>query len=228
MNRDPVIAFNRVAKRFASPRGPVDVLRDIDLTVAAGEFLAVTGPSGSGKTTLLHLAALLDHPTTGDLRFEGEPVSELDEDALSEVRKHRVGMVFQKYCLLPHRSVLDNVLFRFRYLEHDRKEARERAMAALERVGLHALTDRQARLLSGGEMQRVAVARAVALPPRLLVADEPTGNLDSVATIAVMDTLKELNREGLTIILVTHNQALLPYCSRHVVCRDGCISAAAA
>ncbi len=227
MSPAPVVRFAGVGKRFPAPAGAVEVLRRIDLQVQPGDFVAITGPSGSGKSTLLHLAALLDRPTAGTVHFNGQAVSGLSEDALSALRKTGVGMVFQKYCLLPHRSVLDNVLFRFRYVDHDRRAARNRALEALDVVGMGRLADRQARLLSGGEMQRVAIARAVALRPKLLVADEPTGNLDSAASRVVMDSLERLNREGLTILLVTHNEALLGYCSRQLRCEQGMLREAA-
>ncbi|MFQ5962210.1 MAG: ABC transporter ATP-binding protein [Candidatus Methylomirabilales bacterium] len=183
----------------------------------------MTGPSGSGKSTSLHLAALLDHPTSGRVLFDGEDVSTLEEPHLCQLRKHKVGMVFQKYCLLPHRSVFDNVLFRFHYLAHDRSEARRRVMHALETMGLMNIANRPARLLSGGEMQRVAIARAVALEPRLLIADEPTGNLDRASANAVMECFWRLNQAGITILMVTHNEALLDFCARHLECRDGSI-----
>ncbi|MBN1268616.1 MAG: ABC transporter ATP-binding protein [Kiritimatiellae bacterium] len=210
-----------VAKSYATPRGPLPVLREVDFAVRAGEFVAVTGPSGSGKTTLLNLAALLDTPTSGTVRFDGEDVSRLGEDALADVRKRKIGMVFQNFHLLPHRSALDNVLFRFRYLAAGRDEAAAQAAAALAAVGLERVAWQPARLLSGGEMQRVAIARAVALTPRLLVADEPTGNLDHHAAEAVMNTFVDLNQRGISVLLVTHNEALLKYCSRHFVCEDG-------
>jgi putative ABC transport system ATP-binding protein len=193
----------------------------VDLTVRAGDFVMVTGPSGSGKSTLLHLAALLDHPSEGRLVFEGRDVSALAETELCGIRKHRIGMVFQKYCLLPHRSVLENVLFRFRYTGHTPERARAAALGALRQMDMEAVLNRPARVLSGGEMQRVAIARAVALRPALLVADEPTGNLDAGTAGAVMQCFRTLHREGLTILMVTHNAALLPFCTRHLLCRDG-------
>ncbi len=217
----PLLSMKDIWKSFPSPAGEAAVLKGVDLRLDAGEFLAITGPSGSGKTTLLMLAALLSHPTRGSIIFDGEDVSSTDEAWLCRQRKHKVGMVFQKFCLLPHRTVLENVLFRFRYLDHDPEDALCRSQAALKSLGLEGKEKQSARLLSSGEMQRVAIARAVALPPRLLVADEPTGNLDRAATQVVMEAFKRLNEEGLTILLVTHNEELLTYCTRHVVCRSG-------
>ncbi len=217
----PVLQMRGVKKSFASPRGPVEVLRGIDVCLEPGSFVAITGPSGSGKSTFLNLAALLDTPTTGELFLDGDDVARLSERDLCSVRKDKVGMVFQKFCLLPHRSALDNVLFRFRYLDTPRREALTLAEAALETVGLLGQADQPVRLMSGGEMQRVAVARAVAHRPRLLVADEPTGNLDRVAAETVMDAFTRLHTQGITVLLVTHNEELLHYAQRHLACREG-------
>ena len=219
-----VLEMKDVWKSFASPAGQVDVLRGVSLSVGVGEFVMVTGPSGSGKSTLLNLVALLDRPSRGRVVFDGVDVTGDDEKLLSDLRKHKVGTVFQRFCLLPRRSALENVLFRFRYLEMDPAEALSRSRAALAEVGLEYAADRPARLLSAGEMQRVAIARAVALRPVLLVADEPTGNLDKAATVEVMKCLQRLNGEGLTILMVTHNEGLLPFASRHTVCGSGILT----
>lgn len=219
----PVVDMAGVSKRFDGPEGEVHVLSNLHLRVRDGEFVALTGPSGSGKSTCLHLAALLDKPSAGEVTFEGSRISSLDEEELSRLRAGRIGMVFQQFWLLPHRSVFQNVLFRYRYLEHDPSVAEERAMEALRRVGLLQIARRQARQLSGGEMQRTAIARAIALEPRLLVADEPTGNLDRAAAAGVMDVLAALNGKGMTILMVTHNEALLDVCSRRLRLADGCL-----
>jgi putative ABC transport system ATP-binding protein len=195
-----------VCKGFRGPGGRgVQVLHDVSLVLGAGEFGVITGPSGSGKTTLLMVAGLLQAADGGRVWFDGREVSQLGEGALAEVRKHGVGMVFQKFCLMPHRSALDNVQFRFRYLATGAREARRLAEAALARVGLAAKARQAARLLSTGEMQRVAIARALARPPQLLLADEPTGNLDPDSAAHVMGLFRELNRGGMSILLVTHN-----------------------
>jgi ABC-type lipoprotein export system ATPase subunit len=194
-----------VCKGFSTAGGTVEILRDVDLNIDAGEFGVITGPSGSGKTTLLMVAGLLMTPDAGRIHFDGQDLTGLNEGALAEIRKHGVGMVFQKFCLMPHRSALENVQFRFRYLSTGAKEARERAEAALERVGLADKAQQAARLLSAGEMQRVAIARALALPPQLLLADEPTGNLDPDSAGRVMELFRELNRDGMSMLLVTHN-----------------------
>lgn len=215
-----------VWKSFPSPAGQVDVLCGVSLNVSAGEFVMVTGPSGSGKSTLLNLVALLDRPSRGQVMFDGMDVTGNDDTLLSNLRKHRVGTVFQRFCLLPRRSALENVVFRFRYLQMDAAETMSLSRSALAEVGLEYASDRPARLLSAGEMQRVAIARAVALRPALLVADEPTGNLDKDATQDVMKCLQRLNKEGLTVLMVTHNEGLLSFASRHMVCSGGVLTEA--
>ena len=217
----PVLQTRSLGKQFATPRGPVHVLNDINVSITTGSFVALTGPSGSGKSTFLNLAALLDTPTRGELFLDGDDVARLPEPQLCAVRKDKIGMVFQKFCLMPHRSALDNVLFRFRYLNTPAREARAQAEAALETVGLLGQADQPVRLMSGGEMQRVAVARAVAHRPRLLVADEPTGNLDRTYAEGVMDLFARLHQQGMTVLLVTHNDELLRYAQRHLAFRDG-------
>jgi len=204
-SQQPRLRLEGVCKEFSTASGSVVILRGVDLTVEAGEFGVITGPSGSGKTTLLMVAGLLLTPDAGRIRFDGRELTDLEEGDRAEIRKHSVGMVFQKFCLMPHRSALENVQFRFRYLDTGAREARERAEAALERVGLADKAQQAARLLSAGEMQRVAIARALALPPKLLLADEPTGNLDPDAAARVMELFRELNREGMSVLLVTHN-----------------------
>ncbi len=223
----PVLEMKNVTKSFFTSAGRVDVLKGVSIEIERGEFIAVTGPSGSGKSTLLNLAALLDRPTSGQVWLEGRETTSLEADDACDVRKRHIGMVFQQFHLLPHRSALENVMFRFRYTSASQEEARAAAESALATVGLSALANRTARLLSGGEMQRVAIARAVALRPSLLVADEPTGNLDRASAEVVMDFFRAMNRDGLTILLVTHNEQLLRYCSRHWVCLDGQLTEAA-
>lgn len=210
-----------VGKSFRTPSGVVEILKGVSLTLGAGQFGVITGPSGSGKTTLLMVAGLLQDTDAGRVWFDGCEVSGLDEGARADIRKHGVGMVFQKFCLLPHRSALDNVQFRFRYLAQDARSARSLAEAALARVGLTDKAQQPARLLSAGEMQRVAIARALALPPRLLLADEPTGNLDPAAAASVMDLFHSLNREGMSILLVTHNPHWVTAGTRQWTMRDG-------
>ncbi len=221
--RLPILRLTHVARAFPALGGPVAALREASFDVMPGEFVLLTGPSGAGKTTLLNLLALLDTPTAGRLWFDGQATDALTEAQRNAWRAARLGMVFQRFCLLPHRTALENVLFRFRYLPVPRHAARARALAALESVGLAEQANRRARLLSAGEMQRVAIARAIAHPPRLLLADEPTGNLDHAAAEQVLDIFRRLHADGLTIVMVTHNEALLKIATRHLRCRDGCV-----
>lgn len=226
-DRPLTLEMRALSRIFSSPSGDVPALRAVDFQIAPGEFVAISGPSGSGKTTLLHLAALLDRPTRGELRFNGESVSAMSDGEIDDVRKHHVGMVFQAFHLLPRRTVLENVRFRFRYQSIDADEESRRAAEALAWVGIEKLADREVRWLSGGEMQRVAIARAVAGRPSLLLADEPTGNLDRANTQAVMECFRRLHESGITILMVTHNEALLSFASRHIHCVDGALKGAA-
>lgn len=216
-----VVEVRGLEKTYATPAGPVPVLRGIDWSINPGEFCAITGPSGSGKTTLLNLVALLDTPDRGSFFFEGTDLLAAGESTRIHVRKHKIGMIFQKFCLLPHRTALENILFRGRYIEADRMEMRGRGVAIMDELGLRHLEHREARLLSGGEMQRVAIARALLIPPALLVADEPTGNLDRESARSVMHALQEINRKGIAVLLVTHNRALLEFATSHYECREG-------
>lgn len=220
----PILEMTGVTRTFHDSRGPVEVLRGVNLAITPGEFIMVTGPSGSGKTTLLNIAAMLDRAGSGSSIFCGRDTSAMSDSELCEARASRIGMVFQKFHLLQSRTARENVLFRWRYVLPDDGDRLKAADEALERVGLGEILHRPARLLSAGEMQRVAIARAIALPPTLLVADEPTGNLDSSSAIAVMKCFQSLNAGGITILMVTHNEHLLEYGTRHLVCRAGVLS----
>lgn len=217
----PVIEVRQLGKTYQTPAGPVPVLDGIDWSLARGEFCAVTGPSGSGKTTLLNVIALLDTPTRGDVFIEGMNVLTAGEAARIDVRKRKIGMIFQKFCLLPHRTVLENITFRARYLNEARDAMHDRALDIMRELGLAPLQNREARLLSGGEMQRVAIARALLVAPSVLVADEPTGNLDRDAAQAVMQALSAIHQKGIAVLLVTHNRALLDFATTHYACREG-------
>lgn len=202
------------------PKGP-HVLRGVDLRLDPGDFLAVTGPSGSGKTTLLNLLGLLDEPDEGELLVEGVPVEPGNREQRTELRKHRIGFIFQHPILFPGRTVLENVLFRARYLERPRASWVPRAKDCLERLGLAELMHRPAGTLSGGEAQRAAIARALLVSPNLLLADEPTGNLDDANAAEVMRALAGAAEYGVAVLLVTHNLSLLQQVKRHLVCREG-------
>ncbi|WNB87624.1 ABC transporter ATP-binding protein [Cellulomonas sp. ATA003] len=209
-----------VTRAFAGDP-PVEALRRADLVVHPGEYVSIVGPSGSGKSTLLHILGLLDRPTTGDYLLDGLATRDLAEQDRSALRGGRIGFVFQSFHLLPHRSVLDNVLLATLYSGVPRAERRERALAALERVGMSHRLDFLPPVLSGGERQRVAVARAVIASPHVLLADEPTGNLDSVTSGGVLDLFDELHAEGLTLVVITHDPTVSARAHRCVRITDG-------
>jgi putative ABC transport system ATP-binding protein len=204
---------------------PVVALDGVSLRIADGEKLAIMGPSGSGKSTLLSLLGGLDRPTRGEYLLEGESVSALDDDALSAIRNRTIGFVFQSFHLLPHLSVVENVETPLVYSAVPLAEWRPRAQSALERVGLLPRADHRPSELSGGEAQRAAIARALVTQPRLILADEPTGNLDSATGEQIARLLDDLHAEGRTIVLVTHNEALARRAQRMIRLRDGRIEA---
>ncbi|WUP79273.1 ABC transporter ATP-binding protein [Microbispora hainanensis] len=199
----------------------VDALRGVDLRIGQGEFAAIVGPSGSGKSTLMHLLGCLDRPTSGTLRVNGVDVATLDDARLADLRNRAIGFVFQSFHLLPRTSALDNVALPLVYRGVPRAVRRERARAALEAVGLgHRLTHRPSQM-SGGEQQRVAIARALVGDPRVLLADEPTGNLDTRNGEEVMGLLERLNEGGVAVVLVTHDADVAARARRQIHVRDG-------
>jgi putative ABC transport system ATP-binding protein len=213
--RPSVLEVDRLGKQVTSGNAPLQILQDIAFTVRAGEALAIVGASGSGKSTLLGLLAGLDLPSTGTVRVDGQDIFRLDEDARAQLRGERIGFVFQSFQLLPALTALENVMLPLELAGVDR--VRERAVALLERVGLAGRVTHYPRQLSGGEQQRVALARAFAPEPGLLLADEPTGNLDAATGASVIDLMFEMNAEqGTTLILVTHDEALASRCTRRI------------
>jgi putative ABC transport system ATP-binding protein len=215
-----VIRMCRAGRTYPGPP-PVSALRDIDLTVEAGEYIAVTGPSGAGKSTLLNLLGLLDRPTQGRCELDGIDVAGLSEAQRSALRGARIGFVFQSFHLLPHRTALENVALAQVYNHQPHAGRAEAALAALTRVGMAHRAQALPTTLSGGERQRVAIARAVVNLPRLVLCDEPTGNLDSAATGNVLDLLDELNYAGLTIVVITHDEAVAARTRRRIGILDG-------
>ena len=214
----PVIELAGVAKTYP---GGVSALRSVNLVVDYGELLAIVGPSGSGKSTMLHVIGTLDRPSQGSVRIDGHDVASLSDRQLSALRARRIGFVFQQFHLAPGRDALDNVADGLLYTGLDKREREERAEAALARVGLSNRLTHRPYQLSGGECQRVAIARAVAGDPPLLLADEPTGNLDSVSGAGVMELLSELHAAGTTILLITHDREIANRLPRQVPMRDG-------
>jgi putative ABC transport system ATP-binding protein len=214
----PVIDLAGVTKSYP---GGVTALRSVDLVVDYGELLAIVGPSGSGKSTMLHLIGTLDRPSQGAVRIDGHDVASLSDRQLSALRARRIGFVFQQFHLAPGRDALGNVADGLLYSGVPKKERERRAEAALVRVGLGDRLTHRPHQLSGGERQRTAIARAVAGGPPLLLADEPTGNLDSVTGAGVMELLRELNDAGTTILVITHDREIANSLPRQVPMRDG-------
>ncbi len=216
----PLIKLDDVTRIFPGPPA-VNALRGVDLEVNAGEYLAIIGPSGSGKSTMLNTLGLLDRPSTGTYLFEGIDVSQISEDERAALRGGHIGFVFQSFHLLATRSVLENVTLATAYAGVPREERENLARAALERVGMGHRMEFFPGTLSGGERQRVAIARAVSTAPRLLLADEPTGNLDRENSEAVMKLFRDLWSDGLTIIMITHDAAVARAADRRVEISDG-------
>jgi putative ABC transport system ATP-binding protein len=218
---EPLIQLQGVSRIYDLGRVQVAALQEVDLTVEPGEFLAIVGPSGSGKSTLMNIVGCLDRPTAGTYTLAGTPVAELNDDGLARLRSRTIGFVFQSYNLLPRTSALENVATPLLYQGLSRKDRLARARAALERLGLGDRVDHVPTELSGGQQQRVAIARALVTEPALLLADEPTGNLDSASGADVMTILRELNAAGRTIVMITHDSDVASSARRQVHVRDG-------
>ncbi|HET6201415.1 MAG TPA: ABC transporter ATP-binding protein [Planctomycetota bacterium] len=221
----PLVSLERARKEYGEGAARIAVLRDVELAFLAGEFAAIVGASGSGKSTLLHLIGGLDRPTSGAVLLEGRDLSTLPDDELAEVRNRRIGFVFQSFHLIPHLTVLENVEVPAYYAGTGRRRRREIAGSLLERVGLGARLDHLPSMLSGGECQRAAIARALVNEPALLLADEPTGNLDTASGASILDLFRDLHAAGRTILLVTHNPEVAAAAGRRIEVRDGLVVA---
>ncbi len=218
---DAIISLDHVSRIYQMGHIEVPALLDVSLEVHPGEFVAIVGPSGSGKTTMMNVLGCLDRPSAGEYRLAGTPVAALDDDDLARLRSRTIGFVFQSYNLLPRTTALDNVATPLLYQGVSRSERSRRAQLALERLGLGDRVHHEPTELSGGQQQRVAVARALVTEPALILADEPTGNLDSASGADVMDLLHELNAAGRTIVLITHDADVASAAGRQIHLHDG-------
>ena len=219
--KKPLIQLNNIIKSYQNGDQELNVLKGIDLTVYEGEFLAIMGPSGSGKSTLMNIIGLLDRPTSGDYSLNGKQVEELKEKELARVRNEEIGFVFQQFFLLSKLSALQNVELPLIYAGVGASKLRQLAKQFLEKVELSERMKHLPSELSGGQKQRVAIARALVNNPSIILADEPTGALDTKTSIQIMDLLTELNREGKTMVMVTHEPELADFATRKIIIRDG-------
>ena len=218
---DPLIITRQLTKVYRMESYTVTALSEVSVEIAAGEFVSVMGPSGSGKSTFMNLLGCLDSPTSGEYYLAGERASDLSGDALAAIRNRRIGFVFQNFNLLPRTSALENVELPLLYSHVEAVERRSRARAKLAAVGLATRADHHPAQLSGGQQQRVAIARALVNDPVLILADEPTGALDTRTGCEVIGLLQQLNRDGMTVVLVTHEHDIAAFASRVVSFRDG-------
>ncbi len=216
-----VIEVSHLYKDYQTAVGPFHVLKDVNLRIDNGDYVAIMGPSGSGKSTFMNILGCLDKPTEGQYILDGHPVATMEENAVAKVRNQTIGFVFQGFNLLARSSLLDNVALPLVYSGIEKKERHARAKVLLEKVGLAKHLESRPNQISGGQQQRVAIARALVNNPRLILADEPTGNLDSVTSEEIMALFGELNKEGITIVLVTHETDIAEHASRQVRFLDG-------
>ena len=223
MNDKPVIRVTNLVKDYSRGESVVRALRSVSVTVQQGEFVAVMGPSGSGKSTFMNLIGCLDRPTSGSFELDGVEVTHLGATELANLRNRKIGFIFQGFNLLPRMDALDNVMLPMVYAGAPKQIRQKRAEVALEAVGLGSRMRHRSNELSGGQQQRVAIARALVNAPSLILADEPTGNLDSRTSVEIMAILQRLNQAGATIVLVTHEPDIATYCSRTVVFKDGVV-----
>ncbi|MEE4278251.1 MAG: ABC transporter ATP-binding protein [Halieaceae bacterium] len=222
-----LITLRNVSKTYMMGSNRVDALRDVSLSIDAGEFVTITGPSGSGKSTMMHILGCLDRPTDGSYELDGQEVARMTPEELADTRNRRIGFVFQGFNLLPRTSALENVEVPLLYSRKhpNTAERHRRGLAVLEAMGLGGRADHHPSQLSGGQQQRVAIARALVNEPSLILADEPTGNLDSATSVEVMRTLQTLREErGITIVLITHEPEIAAYGTRIISIRDGVIT----
>lgn len=224
LTQKKVIEVQNLVKNYHTAAGELEVLKDLSLFVEEGEFVALMGPSGSGKSTFMNILGCLDSPTAGRYILNGVNVADMDKDGLSKLRNEVIGFVFQGFNLLPRITLAENVALPLVYANVDKKTREERAIAMLKAVGLEKFADRRPSQISGGQQQRVAIARALVNSPKLILADEPTGNLDTKTSFEIMGIFDSLNKnEGITIVLVTHEPDIAEFASRQIHFRDGIV-----
>lgn len=217
----PLIELKKISKTYDSGGLKFTALHEVDLKIEGGEFVAIMGPSGSGKSTLMNIMGFLDAPSAGHYVLNGDPVTDFDEDSLAEIRNREIGFVFQMFYLLPRMSALDNVKLPLIYANISKEEQDQRALKALAAVGLEDKINNRPNQMSGGQQQRVAIARALVNDPKIIFADEPTGNLDSKSSKEIMDIFKRLNAQGHTLIMVTHEPETAKHANRILTIKDG-------
>ena len=217
----PLIKLQHISKTYGVGDLEVHALQAVSLSIDAGEYCAIVGSSGSGKSTAMNLIGCLDRPSQGDYRLDGIPVNTLEADALADIRNRKIGFVFQQFYLLPQLTAVENVMLPMVYANVPLPQRRSRAMKALQKVGLGNRLHNRPNQLSGGQQQRVAIARAIVNRPKLLLADEPTGALDSQTSRSILEIFKNLNRDGMTLVMVTHDEAVAQQCDRVITFRDG-------
>jgi len=223
-SKGQVIKATHLSKIYKNDSVETVALEDVSFSVSGGEFVAIIGPSGSGKSTLMHILGAIDTPTSGTYVLDGEDVSKLDDDELADIRNRKIGFVFQAYNLLPRTSALKNVTLPMYYAGVPKEERLKKAKKFLTLVGLEERMDHTASQLSGGEQQRVAIARALSMDPKILLADEPTGNLATAQGLEIMEIFSRLNKEGHTIVMITHEVNIAKFAKRIISLRDGKIA----
>lgn len=216
-----ILELKGIYKNYQQGKMTVPVLKNVDFSMEEGEYVAIMGPSGSGKSTLMNIIGCLDQATEGSFKLDGQDIRSCSENEMSDIRLHKIGFVFQSFHLLPRQTALANVEMPLNYARIPKKERRARALKALDRVGLSDRVNFRPNQLSGGQMQRVAIARAIVNSPKLLLADEPTGALDSKSGAQVMELFKALNEEGVSVLMITHDPDIAAHAKRVVTIRDG-------